>query len=114
MSLVAASRSSRPSRSILSSLFSRTSCASAFFDEGRRGFDGDFLVDIFVLFWLFQDYCEEIIHRRDAEFAWFDKFTMSGIRHKPFIQIVERCVLCASARAIFESSFSGPQKNSFF
>jgi hypothetical protein len=46
MSLVAASRSSNPSRSNLSSLFSRTSFASVVFDEGRRGFDGDFLVDI--------------------------------------------------------------------
>src|SRR5215467_12719740 len=102
MSLVAASRSSNPSRSIFSSLFSRTSFASAFFGEGRRGFDGDFLVGIFVLFCLFQDYREEIIHRRDAEFTWFDKLTMSGILHKPSIlSSVEGCVLSASARCNF-------------
>src|SRR5262245_8281519 len=107
MSLVAASRSSNPSRSNLSSLFSRTTFASAFFGEGRRGFDGDFLVGIFVLFWLFQDYREEIIHRRDAELAWFDKLTMSGIRHMPFIQIVERCGLSTSAVQFSKSSFTG-------
>src|SRR5215510_8499849 len=113
MSLVAASRSSNPSRSNLSSLFSRTSFASAFFDEGRRDFDGDFLVDIVVLFWLFQDYREEIIHRRDAEFAWFDKLTMSGIRHKPFIQIVEQCVVSASA-VQFSSPASQDTQNKLF
>src|SRR5262245_31254663 len=133
MSLVAASRSSNPSRSILSSLFSRTSFASAFFGEGRRGFDGDFLVDMFVLFWLFQDYREGIIHRRDAEFAWFERsrsiragfpdglsfrarrgITMSGILHKPSIlSSVEGCVLSASA-VQFSSRASQDTQNKVF
>jgi hypothetical protein len=44
MSLVAASRSSDSSRSRVNSSTFRTSFASAFFREARRGFDGGFLV----------------------------------------------------------------------
>src|SRR3990170_2379540 len=53
MSRVAASRSSASSRSRLSSLFSRISFARDFRGARRRGFDGDFLVDIlYPIFYL--------------------------------------------------------------
>src|SRR3990172_1824703 len=53
MSLVAVSRSSDSSRSWLRFLFSRINFARDFLGTRRRGFDGDFLVDIlFPIFYL--------------------------------------------------------------